>query len=103
MSGQRKPFHWSTKMKSATVASAGRASGRAMRVNTRHSLAPLIRAASSRSRGTERKYCRRRKIPQTCTSSVTISPRKVSTHPSALTSRKRGMSSTIPGTMSVER
>ena len=101
--GQRNDFHASTKEKRASVAMAGRASGRAMRQKMVHSEAPSMRAASSVSRGRVEKNCRMRKMPQTETTSVDTSPAIVSTPPSASISKKRGMSRTMPGIMSAPR
>ena len=103
ISGQSSAFHASMNAKSATVASAGRASGSATRVKTCHSDAPSSRAASSMSRGSDRKYCRMRKIPQAATSSIDTRPATVSTSPIASTMRKRGTSSAMPGIISVPR
>src|SRR5438093_1562845 len=103
MSGQRKLFHWSTKANTARVASAGLESGSTTRQKTVHSPAPSSRAASSKSRGMVRKNCRNRKMPHTDTSSVEINPAYVSTQPSALMIRKRGIKSTTAGTISTDR
>ena len=88
---------------SASVITAGRASGSMTRQNSVHSPAPSSRAASSTSRGSMRKDCRINTMPKTDTSSVEISPGYVSTQPTALTSRNRGMTSSIAGSMSVAR
>ena len=62
MTGQKKPFQVPWNWRIATAASAGPASGSITRQNVVKKPAPSIRAASSRSRGIDRKYWRIRKI-----------------------------------------
>ncbi len=63
ISGQTNEFHEPMKLKSASVTSAGRASGTATFQSTPQVLAPSITAASKISFGILRKNCRTRKMP----------------------------------------
>lgn len=56
-SGQSRSFQVVTKLKIATAATAGRASGMMTRAYTRKKPAPSMRAASSRSLGSPSKNC----------------------------------------------
>ena len=62
MTGQKKPFQVPWNWRIATAARAGPASGSITRQNVVKKPAPSIRAASSRSRGIDRKYWRIRKM-----------------------------------------
>ena len=76
--GQKKSFHELTKVKMAAVASDGRMTGITTCHQMRSSLAPSIRAASSRSLGTVLKACRSRKILNTVARLGKISASSVS-------------------------
>ncbi len=60
-SGRKKSFHEKKKWKRATAVIAGIDSGRITERKIRNGPAPSIVAASSRSRGIDRKYWRNRK------------------------------------------
>ena len=62
MSGQKKPFQVPWNWRIATAARAGPASGSITRQNVVKKPAPSILAASSSSRGIDRKYWRSRKM-----------------------------------------
>ena len=102
-SGQSRFFQASMNANRPSVARAGFASGKEMVQNTRQGPAPSIRAASSSSLGTVRKYCRIRKTPQTVTSSVLTKPAYVSIQPSVSIRRNLGISTTTAGTIIVDR
>ena len=74
-SGQRKSFQAARKVKIASVAIPGTASGKTTERRTRHSDAPSIRADSRISSGIERRKPRIRKIPKTETALGAISPK----------------------------
>jgi hypothetical protein len=63
ISGQTRSFHAPSRVKIASVARAGLASGSTIRQKTPNVLHPSIRAASSSSRGSDRKNWRIRKMP----------------------------------------
>ena len=74
-SGQKNAFHVPWNWRIATADSAGVASGSITRQNVVKKPAPSIRAASSMSRGIDRKYCRIRKTFVPITAMTRTTPR----------------------------
>ena len=69
-----KSFQLPRKLKIASVASTGVSTGTTMVRKMRHSLAPSMRAASSRSSGMPRANWRTRKMPNTLAIIGTTAP-----------------------------
>ena len=74
INGHMKSFHAPKKLKTAKVTRIGLSTGSTICQKIRHSLAPSMRAASSRSSGIERAYWRTRKMPKMLASPGTIAP-----------------------------
>ncbi len=73
ISAQMKSLKTPMKVKMASVARAGFASGMITRHRTPKRLHPSMKAASSSSRGIERKYCLSRNVPKALARPGTIS------------------------------
>jgi len=82
ISGHTRSFQEPSRVKMASVARAGLASGRTIRQKTPKVVQPSMRPASSSSRGSERKNCRIRKMPNAEASQGTNAAARVSTTPS---------------------
>ena len=81
ISGQKKSSQAPWKVKIALAASAGLHSGSTTLQKIRNSLAPSMRAASSRSSGIDSMYWRSRKIPNALTMPGMIRPQYESSQP----------------------
>ena len=103
ISGHRKSFQRHMTEKMASTASAGAVSGRTIRQNTRHSLAPSMRAASISSSGIVSMYWRSRNTPVGVAAGGRITPHSELVRPSAVTTRNAGTRITEIGIISVDK
>lgn len=101
INGHIKLFQVVTKVKIARVTTTGSASGSAILKKVWNKLQPSILAASSRSFGSERKYCLVKNIPNPPKSPGRIKAGYVSTKFNSLIKKNSGMIFTCGGTIIV--